>query len=160
MSGYLETIRRMKASNTASPSVKDGETTCEITPSHSEHDSQETQPVEYELNERNELTPSAPLGGLHRINPRNPEIIRYSYESTWFDLPFPLGFGGLPRAQVEIAEVVNARLGITDPVLRKYNVISHVHSYYQDLSLNDGRDYEALKLEQERLGQILNEGGW
>jgi hypothetical protein len=99
------------------------------------------------------------LEDLHRINPRNPEIIRYSDESTWFDLPFPLGFGGLPWAQVEIAEVVNARLGITDPVLRKYNVISHVRGYYQDLSLNHGRDYEALKLEQERLGQILDEGG-
>lgn len=81
-------------------------------------------------------------------------------QPSLFDIPFPLGFGGLLRAQVEIAEVVNNRLGITDPVLRKYNVISHVRGYYQDLNLNHGKHYEALKLEQERLGRILDEGGW
>ena len=73
--------------------------------------------------------------------------------------PFPIGYGGLPRAQVEAAEAVMNRFGVTDPVLRKYNVISWVRGYYQDRGENQGEHYEALKAEQLRLGRILDPCG-
>ena len=74
-----------------------------------------------------------------------------------FDLPFPIGFGGLPKAQVEAAELFNNKLGIRDPVRRKYNVMSWVRGHYQDLDKNHGEHYEAIKQEQQRLGRILDE---
>ena len=48
---------------------------------------------------------------------------------------------------------------ITDPILRKYNVLSWVRGYYQDRGENHGEHYEALKLEQLRLGRILDPHG-
>jgi len=75
------------------------------------------------------------------------------------ELPFPIGFGGLPAAQVEAAEAVMDKWGITDPVLRKYNVLSWVRGYYQDRGENHGEHYEALKVEQTRLGRILDTCG-
>jgi hypothetical protein len=72
-----------------------------------------------------------------------------------FDLPFPLGYGGLPQAQVEAAEVVNDKFGIKDLVHRRYNVLSWVRGYYQDRGENCGEHYEAIKEEQLRLGEIL-----
>ena len=75
------------------------------------------------------------------------------------ELSFPIGIGGLPRAQVEAAETVMAQWGITDPVLRKYNVLSWVRGYYQDRRENHGEHYEALKAEQLRLGRILDPDG-
>jgi hypothetical protein len=74
------------------------------------------------------------------------------------DLPFPVGYGGLPRAQVEAAEVINDKLGIKDPVHRKYNVLSWVRGYYQDRGENHGECYQALKQEQLRLSEILRGG--
>lgn len=71
--------------------------------------------------------------------------------TSLYDLPFPVGYGGLPRNDVKIAEVVNDRLGITDPVLRKYNVMSHVRGYYLDLEGSSGEHYKAVKEEMERL---------
>jgi hypothetical protein len=71
-------------------------------------------------------------------------------------LPFPLGYGGLPQAQVEAAEVINDKLGIKDPVHRKYNVLSWVRGYFQDIGENHGECYQAIKQEQLRLGQILD----
>lgn len=73
-----------------------------------------------------------------------------------FDLSFPIGFGGLPKAQVAAAEIVNDKLGIRDPVLRKYNVLSWVRGHYQDRGENHGDHYEAIKQEQQRLGRILD----
>ena len=48
---------------------------------------------------------------------------------------------------------------ITDPILRKYNVLSWVRGYYQDRGENHGEHYAALKLEQLRLGRILDPHG-
>ena len=78
---------------------------------------------------------------------------------TSFDLPFPIGCGGLPKAQVEAAEAINGRLGISHPVHRKYNVLTWVRGYYQDRGENQGPHYEAIKREQQRLGRILNQEG-
>lgn len=36
--------------------------------------------------------------------------------TSLYDLPFPLGYGDLPKAQVEAAEVINDKLGIVEPV--------------------------------------------
>jgi hypothetical protein len=71
-------------------------------------------------------------------------------------LAFPIGYGGLPQAQVEAAEIVNDKFGIEDLVHRKYNVLSWVRGYYQDRGENYGEYYEAIKQEQLRLGQMLD----
>jgi hypothetical protein len=80
------------------------------------------------------------------------------HDDSWFDLPFPLGYEGLPRAQAEAAEIVNDKFGIKDPLHRKYNVLSWIRGYYQDRGENSGEHYEAIKQEQLRLGQILDRG--
>jgi hypothetical protein len=94
---------------------------------------------------------------LHR---HKAEILTYlkakDPEVFLLDLPFPVGYDGLPRTQVEAAEVVNDQLGIKDLVHRKYNVLSWVRGYYQDRGENHGECYEAIKREQLRLGQILD----
>jgi hypothetical protein len=77
-------------------------------------------------------------------------------ETSLFDLPFPIGYGGLPVAQVELAELVNHKFGISDPVLRKYNVMSWLRGHYLDLGQNHGEPFEAIKREQWRLGRILD----
>jgi hypothetical protein len=46
--------------------------------------------------------------------------------------------------------------GVTDPILRKYNVLSWVRGYYQDVGENHGEHYEVLKGEQARLGDMLD----
>jgi TubC N-terminal docking domain len=74
------------------------------------------------------------------------------------DLPFPMGYGGLPQAQVEAAEVISDKFGIKDPVHRKYNVLSWVRGYYQDIGENCGEHYQAIKAEQLRLSEILRGG--
>ena len=48
------------------------------------------------------------------------------------DLPFPLGYGGMPKVQVELAEVINDVLGVTDPVYRRLNVLSHLWYYFRE----------------------------
>jgi hypothetical protein len=78
--------------------------------------------------------------------------------NSLFALPFPIGYGGLPQAQVEAVEVVNDKLGIKGPVHRKYNVLSWVRGYYQDIGENCGEHYQAIKQEQLRLREILRGG--
>ena len=74
------------------------------------------------------------------------------------DLPLPIGYGGLPKAQVEVVEAINDQFGITDPIHRKYNVMVWVLGYYRDRGENRGKRYEAIKREQERLGRLLDMG--
>ena len=75
------------------------------------------------------------------------------------ELPFTIGYGGLPSAQVEAAETVMDKWGVTDPVLRKYNILTWVRGCYQDRGENHGEHYEAVKAEQLRLGRILDPEG-
>ena len=75
------------------------------------------------------------------------------------ELPFPIVYGGLPSAQVEAAEAVMDKWGVTDPVFRKYNILTWVRGYYQDRGENHGEHYEAVKTEQLRLGRILDPCG-
>ena len=72
-----------------------------------------------------------------------------------FWLPFPVGFGGLPKAQVEAAKLIKDKLGIENPILYKYNILAWVRGYFQDRGENHGEFYEAIKREQCRLGQLL-----
>lgn len=74
-------------------------------------------------------------------------------------LPFPIGYGGLPAAQVEAAEAIMDKMGVTDPILRKYNILSWVRGFYQDRGKNHGEHYEKIKAEQLRLGRILDPTG-
>ena len=83
-------------------------------------------------------------------------VARLRRRTELMDLPFPIGYGGLPLAQVEMAEAVMDKWGVTDPILRKYNVLSWVRGYYQDVGENHGEHYEVLKVEQARLGEILD----
>ena len=48
------------------------------------------------------------------------------------DLPWPIGYGGLPADEVAKAEDYNARENITDPVDRRLNVLSWMRCYYRD----------------------------
>lgn len=48
------------------------------------------------------------------------------------DLPWPVGYGGLPAEEVARAEATNDRLGVTDPVDRRLNVMMWLWSHYRD----------------------------
>ena len=58
---------------------------------------------------------------------------------------------------MEAAEAINDRFGITDPVLRRYNLLSWVRGYYQDRGQNHGKLYDEIKREQSRLGLLLSQ---
>jgi hypothetical protein len=111
--------------------------------------------------DRVEVEGSSPLPPdlMARLRESKTEIRSYleteGRKTSSFDLPFPIGYGGLPKAQVEAAEVINNKLGINDPVVRKYNVLSWVRGHYVDLGQNHGEHYGAIKREQQRLGQLL-----
>ena len=94
---------------------------------------------------------------VQEVRKHKGEIIAVLNRSTELaDLPFPIGYGGLPLAQVELAQGLMDKWGVTDPILRKYNVLSWVRGYYQDVGENHGEHYEVLKGEQARLGDILD----
>ena len=80
-------------------------------------------------------------------------------QDCYSGLPFPIGYEGLPMAQVEAAQAVNGSLGITDPVLSKYNVLTWVQGYYQDRGENRGAHYQAIEQEKQRIGKILERDG-
>jgi hypothetical protein len=118
---------------------------------------------EYPAESSIEATPSAP--GIKGVSsrsgvgsPADPPGQDEMSNKTLFALPFPMGYGGLPQAQVEAAEIVNDKFGIKDPVHRKYNVLSWVRGYYQDRGENCGEHYQAIKAEQLRLSEILRGG--
>ena len=104
---------------------------------------------------------SGPKGALtselrEAIAENRSEIIAVLNQATGImALFFPVGYGGLPLAQVQAAEAVMDGLKITDPVLRKHNVLVWVRGYYQDRGENHGEWYEALTQEQQRLSRIL-----
>ena len=101
-----------------------------------------------------------PSGLLVEVRQNKAEIIaRLRRRTELTDLPFPIGYGGLPFAQVEAAEAVMDGLKITDLVLQKHNVLVWVLGYYQDRGENHGERYEALTQEQQRLSRILESRG-
>jgi hypothetical protein len=130
---YLETLRRAmkEISATGGASEKGPERSL----------------VENEINEINEIRGNGPQ--IPALKP--------SRNASLFDLQFPLGYQGLPRAQVEMAKTIQDKLGITEPLLRKYNVLAWIRTHLQYLSLNHGPLYEALVAEQRRLRVILDE---
>ena len=74
-----------------------------------------------------------PTDLVQELTENKPEIIEYIAEhSSAMDLPWPLGYGGLPNAEVAKAERYNDRQGFTDPVDRKLNVLSWMWCYYRD----------------------------
>jgi hypothetical protein len=118
---------------------------------------------EYPTEPSIEAMPSAP--GAGKVNspsgigsPADPPGQDETSNKTLFALPFPLGYGGLPQAQVEAVEIVNDKFGIKDPIHRKYNVLSWVRGYYQDRGENYSEHYKAIKPEQLRLSEILRGG--
>ena len=75
------------------------------------------------------------------------------------ELPWPISCSELPKAEVERVDAVMDRLGITEPILRKYNTLAWIRGYYQALGENQGKVYEAIVGEQLRLGRILETTG-
>ncbi len=71
------------------------------------------------------------------------------------ELPRTICCSELPKAEIERVDAVMDRLGITDPLLRKYNALAWIRGYYQALGENQGKVYEAIVGEQLRLGRIL-----
>lgn len=71
------------------------------------------------------------------------------------ELPRPICCSELPKSEVERANAVMDRLGITEPVLRKYNILAWIRGYYQTLGENQGEVYEAIVGEQLRLRSLL-----
>lgn len=72
------------------------------------------------------------------------------------ELPWPIGYGGLPVGQVEAALAIMNKMDVIDPILRKYNVVAWVRGFYQDRGENHGEHYDELVAEQLRLGGILD----
>jgi len=101
---------------------------------------------------------------MSRLRERKSEVRSYILSQreqfASIDLPFPIGCGGLPNAQVDAAEAVNGQLGITEPIHRKYNVLVWVRGFYQDRGEDHGEHYEAIIREQQRLRSILDQGGF
>jgi len=90
------------------------------------------------------------------LREHKPEIIAaLRWPTSMVGLPFPIGYGGLPVAQVEAAEALMDCWAVTDPILRKYNVLAWVLGYFQDREENHGPFYSAICAEQNRLGGIL-----
>ena len=103
------------------------------------------------------LTPGSkvPIDLFAQVKKYKTEII----EHLGPDTVLPTVNMGLPKAQVEAAETINEKFGITDPVHRRYNVLAWVRGYFQDRGENHGYRYEALKKAQQRLSGILEERG-
>ena len=75
-----------------------------------------------------------PTDLVEELTANKPEIIEYiSEHSGLMDLPWPIGYGGLPTDEVTKAEKYNDRQGFTDPVDRKLNVLSWMRCYYRDI---------------------------
>ena len=74
-----------------------------------------------------------PTDLVQELTENKPEIIEYiSERSSPMDLPWPIGYGGLPLDEVTKAEKYNDRQGFIDPVERKLNVLSWMWCYYRD----------------------------
>ena len=74
-----------------------------------------------------------PTDLVQELTENKPEIIEYiSEHSSSMDLPWPIGYGGLPADEVTKAEKYNDRHDINDPVDRKLNVLSWMWCYYRD----------------------------
>ena len=99
------------------------------------------------------LTPGSkvPIDLFAQVKKYKTEII----ERLGSEISIPSGYWELPKAQVEVAEAINEKFGITDPVHRRYNVLAWVRGYYQDRGESHGRRYEALRKAQQRLSGIL-----
>ena len=103
------------------------------------------------------LTPGSkvPVDLIAQVKKYKTEIIEHLEPDT----VLPTVNMGLPKAQVEAAEAINEKFGITDPVHRRYNVLAWVRGYFQDRGENHGHRYEALKQAQIRLSEILESRG-
>ena len=92
-----------------------------------------------------------PTDLVQELTENKPEIIEYiSEHSGLMDLPWPIGYGGLPMDEVTKAEKYNDRQGFTDPVDRKLNVLSWMWCYYRDredmvMALQMKEEYHQLR---------------
>ena len=75
---------------------------------------------------------------IQKLTDNKPEIIEYIRNHTdLIDLPWPIGYGGLPVTEVTKADIYNDRQGITDPVQRRLNVLSWMRCHYRDIGDED-----------------------
>ena len=61
------------------------------------------------------------------------------------ELPWPICWSELPEAEVKRVDAVMDRLGITEPILRKYNALALIRGYYQALGENQGKVAQGLR---------------
>ena len=66
------------------------------------------------------LASNVPSGLLAQVKEHKAEILStLQCRRELIDLPWPMGYGGLPAGEVARAEASNDRLGVTDPVNRR-----------------------------------------
>ena len=71
---------------------------------------------------------------MDEVRAHKAEILsKLQHQAELIDLPFPLGYGGLPADEVARAEASTYRLGIVDPVNRRLNVLVWMRDYYRQL---------------------------
>lgn len=106
-----------------------------------------------------EPTPLA-IAIVETLQKNKPEVLyALTEQDILLNVPFPIGYVGLPLDQVNAALMVMNNWGIDDLNLRKYNVLSWVRGFYQDHDQNHGEGYTALLSEQARLGTLLESKG-
>ena len=70
---------------------------------------------------------------VQELTENKPVLIEYiRHRAEFIDLPWPLGYGGLPQEEVAKAERDNDRIGMTDKVDRRLNVLSWMRCYFRD----------------------------
>lgn len=75
-----------------------------------------------------------PADLLADVRQHKPEILsRIRHRTDLVDLPWPVGYGGLPVDEVASGEADNDRKGTTDPVERRLNVLNWMRCHYRDI---------------------------
>ena len=91
-----------------------------------------------------------PLEMVEEVRQKKGQIIEEMRAREFLDLPFPIGYGGLPQNEVVASEAMNNHLGITDPIDRKLNVLMWLMSGMV-WDGDTGELYQRIKGEYHRL---------
>ena len=96
---------------------------------------------------------AAPPDFVELLLQNKPQLLRVlpqSDESTVFDLPFPIGYGGLPKNEVIAALGFQDARSITDPIERKLNVLMWLMGGMESEG-DTGEIYQCIKVEYHKL---------
>ena len=92
---------------------------------------------------------------IEQLRQRKSELLYYVRLLREFDWPWPLGYGGLPKEQIVLAEIKNDRERITDPIERRLNLLFWMWTYFRDQEQQDmakemREEYHLLRHEDKR----------